>query len=104
MVQKINRKYLLLWPIILLIQVGAHSGFRDFLRAEFWFGFANSLLILIVAVGVLAGCFYAYYRFCLWFNRALEAERSRIAMRIAARNGEIAWPASDPLHDPDLDD
>ncbi len=108
MVQKINRKYLafvqfIFWPIFLLIQLGAPSGFRDFLRAKFWLNMAFGLLILIAAAGVLAGCFYAYYRFCLWFNRAIDAARSRTAERIAIQNGEIIWSASHPLHDSELD-
>ena len=106
--RNIPRKYSpflqpLWWAPYALIMAVAKTDFRDFLRADFWLDMGLVCLVAITAMVVLAGVFYAYYRFCRWFGRAVDRERSRIADRVAARAGVIAWPASDPLHDPELD-
>jgi hypothetical protein len=91
------------WAVFWLIEVGAPSDFQDFLRADFWRNLGTGLLIVLALAAAILGVCYAYYRFCLWFGRAIDGKRSRIADRVAAREGLIAWPASDPLHDPELD-
>jgi hypothetical protein len=107
-VRKLDPKHLsylwyALWPTVLLVQFGSKIDFRDFLRADFWLDAGRVLLITLGVIVAIAGVIYAYYRFCRWFDRTIEGQRSRLHERLMLRNGEIAWPASDPLHDPELD-
>jgi hypothetical protein len=100
---KFARLVWLIWPIFLLIRMGSSLRVQDLLMVEFWLNLGLVLLLGVASALVLVGCFLGYRRFCRWFDRALEAERARIAERVARRNGEITWLASHPLHDPELD-
>ena len=87
------------WPILMLSQGGGRASLDELAKGEFWIALGEILLITIGAVGVIAGSCYGYYRFCRWFNRAIEAERSRVVERVAG----LAGPSAEPIPVPGRD-
>src|SRR5436305_812209 len=87
-----------IWQVpLLLLQAGlglAHGGISIW-SWEFW------LLYLIVLLGLVEFCLIlvvlgvTYWRFSLWFDRALAAQRSRMLERHRALAGEVLWPSED---------
>jgi len=91
------------WPVILLFQLGVRETFEAFLHQDFWISFGSIAFLATGTVGALVACGYGYNRFCRWFDRRVETVRAETMERIALRQGKLAWPTSDPLHDRELD-
>jgi hypothetical protein len=107
-VSELRSKYLpfawiFFWPVMLLIQLGSRDNFREMLKVAFWLELVAFILIGLAVASAVAGCIYAYWRFCLWFNRAVDRQKAHACLRSAFVNGEVSWAASDPLYDRDLD-
>jgi hypothetical protein len=95
--------WIFFWPVILLVQLGSRDHFREILKVGFWLDLGACILIGLAMASAGAGCIYAYWRFCQWFNRAVDRQKAHALLRNASVSGEVTWASSDPLYDPDLD-
>ncbi len=97
----------MIWPLVSLVAkiVGwmIEDDFRTVSTAGFWFDCAGSVVVVLLAGMALVGIGLVAWKFCVWFDAAIERERVKIARRAAIYHGEPSSIADHAMRDAELD-